>query len=273
MPKSLQKSLQDYLSKIKKPTPQIQFPPNSLSSSTNWVLSGCKHPKTLSFAVDRNQDQGHDNDDAATLSDIDRFLVENFKSLYGKNDDNEDNDRKTHEEGKGNSGNVLFESPRFIDPPSDLCGSHRFFVTPGMSSSLMEEARTSGATASEDTGSSSTTTTNTFDSRVSMVSNDVKELTLPDDCIAVLTYSPNPYDDFRRSMQEMIEARLHHHAKVDWEFMEELLFCYLNVNEKKSHKYILSAFVDLIIVLRQDSGKTPARSRKVGAAGERRKKR
>lgn len=85
MPKKLQKSLQDYLSKIKKPTPQLQFPnPQTFSSSKSWILSGCKHPKTLSFAIDRKQVHGVGNneDAAATLADIDRFLFENFRSLY-----------------------------------------------------------------------------------------------------------------------------------------------------------------------------------------------
>ena len=83
----------------------------------------------------------------------------------------------------------------------------------------------------------------------------------PDDFIAVLKYSPSPYEEFRDSMQEMIEARLEYNGRVGWEFMEELLFCYLNLNDKKCYKYVLSAFVDLIVVLRENSGRIPARSR------------
>lgn len=265
MPKKLQKSFQDYLNKIKHPTQNIQLPSTSFSSSKNWILSGCKHPKTLSFAIDHNRKEDHEDgdkkDEAATLSDIDRFLFENFRSLYTKTDE-EDHQRKVEEGEQGQNPNgILFDqSPLFGDPPPDLCGSHRFFVARGSSSgSLIEEARFSLTTTSEEMRSSSASTNTINDSTIS--SNEVKNVRLPDDSIAVLTYSPNPYHDFRRSMQEMVEERLQNKGKVDWDFMEELLICYLNLNEKKSHKFILSAFVDLIIGLRQNSSMVPERSR------------
>ncbi|GFP88880.1 transcription repressor ofp14 [Phtheirospermum japonicum] len=89
----------------------------------------------------------------------------------------------------------------------------------------------------------------------------------PDDFIALLTYSPSPYDDFRRSMQEMVDARVEHNGKVDWEFLEELLFCYLDLNNKKSYRYILRAFVDLIVLLRENSGTVPAIRPSLGGRG------
>lgn len=274
MSKKLQKSLQDYLSKFKRPTPHLQFPSNSFSSaSKSWILSGCKYPvRTLSFAIDRNQDikAGNNNEDdvdnseAATLSDVDRFLFENFKSLYVIDDEVNYDGKKGKEsrEGENPSTAVSFGSPRFMDPPPDLCGSHRFFFTPGLSSSLIEESRTSVATTSEDAGSSSTTSTTTLNDSATTTNDHAKDVVaLPDGCVAVLAYSPSPYEEFRRSMQEMVEARMRNHGKVDWNFMEELLFCYLNLNEKQSHRYILSAFVDLVVVLRQTSDSVPARSR------------
>lgn len=289
MPKHLPKSLRDYLSKIKKHTQHNIQHSSSFPPSKEWILSGCKHPKTLSFAVarDQNNNIGNDNksnnDAAATLSDIDRFLFENFRSLYLK-DDNEDinnnNNKKTgladQDDHQANlfspsPRGVLFGSPRFVEPPPDLCGSHRFFVSPGLSGSLIEEARNSLTATSEDVGSTSTSTT-TLNDHTSTISNDSNDVKLPEECIAVLKYSPSPYDDFRRSMQEMVEARMQHNAKVDWDFMEELLFCYLNLNEKKSYKFILSAFVDLIVVLRENSNKVPARSRNFRVARERRRR-
>ncbi|XP_030457670.1 transcription repressor OFP14 [Syzygium oleosum] len=279
MPKKLQRSLQDYLSKIKKAN---RTPPpvhDSVSASKNWILAGCKHPKTQSFAVDRGRNGGGGGGEAATLDDVDRFLFENFKSLYLRDDDGGGACKKgkgNDEKERGGCDPVLFESPRFIDPPLNLCGSNRFFVAPGSSSSLMEEARSS-LTMSEDVASSSTSTattatTSTTTTTITTGSSDnphenETKVSLPDDCIAMVTHSTSPYDDFKRSMQDMVEARLDGNAKVDWEFMEELLFCYLNLNEKKSYKYILSAFVDLIVVLRRNRGGSrapapaPARSR------------
>ncbi|GMN37248.1 hypothetical protein TIFTF001_006658 [Ficus carica] len=239
------KKLQDYLFKIKKPTPKIHFPTNSFSSSKNWILSGCKHPKTLSFAVGRG-DQKHDahrddvGDISAKLSDIDRFLVENFKSLYIKDDVVEVGDQ----ENRG--GNIPFESPRFDDPVPKLCGSNRFFVSPGVSGSLIEESWTSMATTrnSDDVACSSSSTSTADGDQNGAVS-------LPDDCVAVLAYSRSPYNEFRSSMQEVVEARWRRGGDVDWGFVEELLFSYLSLNDKKSHGHILGAFVDLVVDLRR----------------------
>ncbi|KAF8400775.1 hypothetical protein HHK36_014076 [Tetracentron sinense] len=253
------KSLKNYLSKLRKPTPKFQTPPNPISSSTSWILSGCKNPRTSSSAFDRRRD-----DASATLSDIHQFLYKNFNSLY-RNGDDDDGKDKQDDHVVANSNGVLLESPRFIDTPPDLRASLRFFVSPGLSNSLIEEARMS---VSEEVGSNSTTTLN----EPITVSNEVKEFTLSDDSIPVLMHSSDPYDDFRQSMQEMVEARLHHHETVDWDFMEDLLFCYLKLNEKQSYKYILSAFIDLMVILGGNSGKTPAKSEKIPVTGERRRR-
>ncbi|XP_010249776.1 PREDICTED: transcription repressor OFP14 [Nelumbo nucifera] len=259
MPKNLQKALQIYLSKLKKPTPQLFIPRNAITSSTSWILSGCKYPKTPSFAVDRSRPDSHDND-AAALVDIDRFQFENFSSLYSNGSDDETI-------RLGSSSGFLFESPRFVDPPPDLHASQRFFVSPGTSGSLIEEARLSAST-SDGIGSSSTTFQDSTTESVT-VSSETMGLNLPSDSIAVLTSSSDPYEDFRRSMKEMVEDRLHHHQTIDWEFMEELLFSYLNLNEKKSYKYILGAFVDMVVTLRQNSQTAPAKAGK--DSGDRRK--
>lgn len=57
--------------------------------------------------------------------------------------------------------------------------------------------------------------------------------------------SDDPYGDFRRSMEEMVEI----HGVKDWECLEELLGWYLRVNGKKNHEFIVGAFVDLLVDL------------------------
>jgi uncharacterized protein (TIGR01568 family) len=57
--------------------------------------------------------------------------------------------------------------------------------------------------------------------------------------------SRDPYLDFKKSMEEMVEA----HGLTDWEGLEELLSCYLKVNGKSNHGYIIGAFVDLLVGL------------------------
>ena len=269
--KKLQKSLQDYLSKIKStPQPQIKLP------SKKWILSGCKHPKTPSFSLDdKKNDSQHTNnnnkkkDDEATLDDIDRFLFENFKSLYLKDDEetdtNTNNNKKDHntkrvsneesddEDNKGPKLGPIF----FDDTRIDLRGSNRFFMTRGFS-------------GDDEAGSSSTSITLNDSSSSSRLFHHAKghdhdhdrdrDQKLPDNCVAVLACSSenSPYEDFKRSMQGMVEARLRNNERVDWDFMEELLFCHINLNEKKSHKFILSAFVDLITAMRRWPENAPA---------------
>lgn len=57
--------------------------------------------------------------------------------------------------------------------------------------------------------------------------------------------SRDPYLDFRKSMEEMVEA----HALRHLEALQELLCWYLRLNAKSNHVCILSAFVDLLLDL------------------------
>ncbi|CAA0822360.1 Transcription repressor OFP14 [Striga hermonthica] len=101
----------------------------------------------------------------------------------------------------------------------------------------------------------------------------VKEGIEADDFIAILKYSPSPYREFRRSMAEMVEVRLGGGEKVDWDFLEELLFCYLDLNNEKIHRNVLRAFVDLLIVLHENDWRSPEWQRRpwegVGGGGGR----
>ncbi|KAK9666209.1 hypothetical protein RND81_14G168500 [Saponaria officinalis] len=251
MSKNIQKSIQKYISKIKKQAPHLQISHSSLSSTTSKILKGCKHPKSLSFALDYNhksfkdrRDKHHQSDEAATLEDIDKFLVENFKSLYGDHDEKKEKEKSTQDNRSGSeSSDVVYDdSPRIFTPNlNSLRGSPLYSTSPTSSGSLPEEVGISR-----------------FGNPPSPTPYDIKDDKSPisegiEDCIAVLTVSSSPYEDFRRSMEGVLYARTHNNQSVDWDFMEELLFCYLRVNAKKQHKFILSAFVDLIAVLQQNS--------------------
>ncbi|KAG6422297.1 hypothetical protein SASPL_118863 [Salvia splendens] len=75
----------------------------------------------------------------------------------------------------------------------------------------------------------------------------------PEDLIMLLIDSPDPYDVLRQSILEMVEARIELNRSVDWKFLEELMFCYFDMNDKESHRRILQAFVDVIVFLKQNS--------------------
>ncbi|KAJ1289394.1 hypothetical protein BS78_02G161000 [Paspalum vaginatum] len=93
--------------------------------------------------------------------------------------------------------------------------------------------------------------------------------------VAVVTFSAAPYEDFRRSMREMVDAATAAGSgggavapAVDWDFMEELLFCYLHLNDRAVHKDILRAFTDTVAAIRWKSRRE--RRRKQQPSWERR---
>jgi uncharacterized protein (TIGR01568 family) len=88
--------------------------------------------------------------------------------------------------------------------------SERLFFEPGDTNSILEEAKTGGFPFKES--------------------------------VELEMESEDPYVDFRRSMEEMVES----HGLKDWDCLEELLGWYLKVNGKKNHGYIVGAFVDLL---------------------------
>lgn len=85
-------------------------------------------------------------------------------------------------------------------------------------------------------------------------------------------YSADLYRDFRGSMQEMIEARDMQDLRNDnWEYLHELLLCYLALNPKETHKFIIGAFTDIVIHLMsqplpREPSAQPIKSRKRGGS-------
>ncbi|TYG56677.1 hypothetical protein ES288_D08G082200v1 [Gossypium darwinii] len=59
---------------------------------------------------------------------------------------------------------------------------------------------------------------------------------------------------------EMVEARGLMDVKANWDNLHELLLCYLALNPKSTHKYIVGAFADLVVSLMANAS-TPQRRR------------
>ncbi|CAL9780067.1 unnamed protein product [Musa acuminata subsp. burmannicoides] len=70
---------------------------------------------------------------------------------------------------------------------------------------------------------------------------------------AMAVDSIDPYLDFKLSMEEMVVA----HGVMDWEWLEEMLVWYLNMNGKRIHGVIVGAFVDLLLSLASSSPPPP----------------
>ncbi|KAL8211351.1 hypothetical protein R6Q57_005788 [Mikania cordata] len=58
--------------------------------------------------------------------------------------------------------------------------------------------------------------------------------------------SSDPFVDFKKSIQEMMEAD--NGLKESWENLQQLLNMYLAVNDSINHGYIVGAFIDLLLV-------------------------
>ncbi|KAJ9181321.1 hypothetical protein P3X46_009461 [Hevea brasiliensis] len=96
--------------------------------------------------------------------------------------------------------------------------SERLFFEPGETSSILEEAKAGNGGGGE----------------IPFKESVVFSMDSQDPCV-----------DFKKSMEEMVEA----HGLKDWESLEELLCCYLKVNGTSNHGYIIGAFIDLLIGL------------------------
>ncbi|WOL07496.1 hypothetical protein Cni_G16238 [Canna indica] len=121
----------------------------------------------------------------------------------------------TEKDGKCRKNNAAFEG--HVSP-------NRFFFSPCTTKSIMEEANK--------------------DHQPTM-----REPAAPggfyEASTVVVISSEDPYHDFRASMEEMVAA----HQLWEWHSLEDLLQCYLRVNEKKNHKVIVLAFMDLLMHL------------------------
>ena len=87
--------------------------------------------------------------------------------------------------------------------------------------------------------------------------NSAVNALIPRNGVEVPKYSLDPYADFRRSMREMIESRENVDVRKDWDYLHELLLCYLALNPAHTHKYIVRAFTDLVVELLSSRASPP----------------
>ncbi|KAG6595163.1 Transcription repressor OFP13, partial [Cucurbita argyrosperma subsp. sororia] len=73
--------------------------------------------------------------------------------------------------------------------------------------------------------------------------------------VAMAMDSKEPYLEFKKSMEEMVEA---HGLKDDWKGLEMLLSWYLKANSKTNHGFIIGAFVDLMVGFGDYSPNSPS---------------
>ncbi|KAK8565387.1 hypothetical protein V6N13_020500 [Hibiscus sabdariffa] len=196
--------------------------------------------------------------DSSATSTASSAIFKNYNSLYDNTFDFDcDCDCSTFKSLTHSSEPEADSEPDF----ATVFASQRFFFTyPGSSNSIIESTPSPSIAAtpeSSDTavlasGSSPIDNANESSYDVRCCDRRCHEhspLTTVENSVAVPTVSPNPYLDFRRSMQEMVEARDLIDVKANWEYLHELLLCYLALNAKSTHKFIIGAFADLLVSL------------------------
>ncbi|XP_044462522.1 transcription repressor OFP13-like [Mangifera indica] len=189
---------------------------NHHQEPTRLQWLSCKHPKTLSFR-------------AAAGDDIIKTINSVFFDPLANNNAGVETPEAWFTNSSTSARSFSSDSAEEFDGESlemvvRGARSERLFFEPGDSSSILEEAKTEGFPFKES--------------------------------VVLAMESEDPYVDFRRSMEEMVEA----HGLKDREFLEELLGWYLKVNGKNNHGFIIDAFVDLLVALASNNSSvvTPA---------------
>ncbi|TKY61941.1 Transcription repressor OFP13 [Spatholobus suberectus] len=182
-------------------------PNNKKFSSSSWPWPSCHQPRTLSFRA--QNDAAFKTINAAYL-DATVDTLGSSESFFTVSPDSGSFSTASEEDSRrGDSLETVIRGLR----------SDRLFFEQDETSSILE------AKAGTGTGTGTGTT-------------------LPfKDTVVMSVESQDPYVDFRRSMEEMVEAQ----CVKDWEGLQELLCWYLRVNGKSNHGYIVGAFVDLLV--------------------------
>jgi len=115
-------------------------------------------------------------DDEAMLADIDRFLIENFKNLFLENREETTTTKEPKEDKPLKLDSIRFDSStRFDESPLNLFTDTTTEAGSSLTMSEIESAEDQAA--------------------------------VPSNCVVVLANSARPSEDFRRSMEGMLEAR------------------------------------------------------------------
>lgn len=184
--------------------------------SSSWPWAACGNPKTLSFRAEKTMNPVYVNEDESRLTDSSEFESAGGSIISTTTELEEE------ESGGGESiENVI----------RGLTRPERLFFEPGTSSLLGGELQQAAAK------------TNIISTK------DGLDIPIKENSFVVMEMeSRDPFVDFKKSMEEMVEAHGLNYLK-DWECLEELLNWYLRVNGKCNHGYIVGAFVDLLVAL------------------------
>ncbi|XP_031285212.1 transcription repressor OFP15 [Pistacia vera] len=191
----------------------------AVARSSSWPWPSCHQPRTLSFRTNNNIIIDNNTDTTKMFKTINSAYNLDLLDHHHQTTPESSWFTTTSDSAAASFSAASEQESRAVDSSVEnvikglKSETERLFFEPGETSSILEEAKTAG-----------------FPFKKSLV---------------LSMESQNPYIDFRKSMEEMVEA----HGLKDWEDLEELLSWYLRVNGKSNHGYIVGAFVDLLVAL------------------------
>ncbi|GAB2220685.1 hypothetical protein Droror1_Dr00008351 [Drosera rotundifolia] len=207
--------------------------PNLLGKNLHMCFTSIQQPQQTETPIRDNPTRPSATTTATTSCSFSAFF-KNYNTLYDFNAGHSDDQSLSSLSTIADDDHIPNPEPMLIlndDTTPDMAAlyaSQRFFFSsPGHSSSIIDSSSSSLSSCSLNRLPSSSPLPNS---------------------IPVQTYSPDPYSDFRRSMQEMVEAR-DRHEEWSWEYLNELLVCYLKLNPESAHGDIVRAFADLVVCL------------------------
>ncbi|WMV06989.1 hypothetical protein MTR67_000374 [Solanum verrucosum] len=189
-------------------------PTSTSPSPWPWSLPTCGKPKTLSFRLEKNQHNIYNS--TYHLDDINDTTSYSFDDFFSEIDETSSSSTTTI-----NGQDCIEKVIKGLRLEKE-----RLFFEPEETSSILDFQE---------------------NKNISITSTNINVV----DEGNIISFVPmgldsnDPFVDFRKSMEEMVEA----YEIKDWENLEELLTCYLKVNCKSNHGYIVGAFVDLLVNL------------------------
>ncbi|QCD98096.1 Ovate protein family [Vigna unguiculata] len=204
-------------------------------SSTSWPWPSCHQPRTLSF---------RDQNDVAfkTINPAYFDMPESSRSFFTVSPDSGSFSTASEEDSR---------RPDSLETLIRPLRSDRFFFHPDQTSSILESKAGTGTSTSTPTPEATITPTPTTEKPTAATTTTL----LPfKDSVVMSVESQDPYVDFLRSMEEMVEAQ----CVKDFDGLQELLCWYLKVNGKSNHGYIVGAFIDLLVAFSDINSHSPS---------------
>ncbi|XP_077253010.1 uncharacterized protein LOC143892344 [Tasmannia lanceolata] len=192
-------------------------------------------PKTMTWVCNQN----------AKTNSFREEIYKSFNSTYYPSDSSTSSDLYIlNEETKQPSSSTLSTDSNDSNSAElalkGQISSHRFFFSPCTTKSIMEEVDPLFNSKSE-TGLVEKGETEEGEEGDCVI----MEVGFCKESMTMEMVSQNPYMDFKISMEEMVQA----HGLKEWSCLQDLLHCYLRLNDKGTHRVIVLAFVDLLMNL------------------------